>query len=137
MYLDEQVGLGHRRLSIIDLSTAANQPMADPSGQVVLVYNGELYNYRELREGLCKRGHQFTTNSDTEVLLHAYLEYGETFLATLQGMFAFAIWDKRTRTLLLARDRVGIKPLYYSVTGGTLRFASEVKALLALDDSSS
>ncbi|NOT57249.1 MAG: asparagine synthase (glutamine-hydrolyzing) [Deltaproteobacteria bacterium] len=135
VYVDQKVGLGHRRLSIIDLSTAANQPMADPSGQVILVYNGELYNYRALRDGLGERGHQFRTTSDTEVLLAMYLEYGEAFLTALQGMFAFAIWDKRNQTLLLARDRLGIKPLYYSVTGGTLRFASEVKALLALDES--
>jgi asparagine synthase (glutamine-hydrolysing) len=108
--------------------------MVDPSRQVILAFNGEIYNYRELREGLCKRGHQFRTNSDTEVLLSMYIEYGESFLSALQGMFAFAVWDKRNQSLLLARDRLGIKPLYYSVTGGTLRFASEVKALLALDD---
>jgi asparagine synthase (glutamine-hydrolysing) len=132
--VDGNVGLGHTRLSIIDLTTAANQPMVDPSGQVALVYNGEIYNYRDLRKELSRRGHQFHTSSDTEVLLHMYLEYGEQCLTFLQGMFAFAIWDKRNNMLFAARDRLGIKPLYYSVKGGTLVFASEIKALLVLDE---
>jgi asparagine synthase (glutamine-hydrolysing) len=134
IYINDKIGLGHRRLSIIDLSTAANQPMADPSGQAILVYNGEIYNYLELREELRKRGHQFRTNSDTEVLLHMYLEYGERSLDYLQGMFAFAVWDNRDNTVFVARDRLGIKPLYYSIKGDTLRFASEIKALLALEE---
>jgi asparagine synthase (glutamine-hydrolysing) len=120
VFVDGNVGLGHTRLSIIDLTTAANQPMADPSGQVALVYNGEIYNYRDLRKELSRRGHQFQTSSDTEVLLHLYLEYGEQCLTFLQGMFAFAIWDKRNNTLFAARDRLGIKPLYYSIKGETL-----------------
>jgi asparagine synthase (glutamine-hydrolysing) len=133
VYIDERVGLGHRRLSIIDLSAAANQPMADASGEVILIYNGEIYNYRELREDLRKRGHEFRTNSDTEVVLHMYLEFKDRLLSALQGMFAFAIWDKRDETIFIARDRLGIKPLYYSVKEKALFFASEIKALLALD----
>lgn len=135
VYWEPGVGLGHQRLSIIDLTDAANQPMVDPTGRVVLVYNGELYNYRELRELLRGLGHNFHTHSDTEVLLHAYLEYGEQCLSRLQGMFAFALWDGRNRTLLLARDRLGIKPLYYHVTPRALVFASEIKAILAVDGS--
>lgn len=135
VYWEPGVGLGHQRLSIIDLTDAANQPMLDPTGRVVLVYNGELYNYRELRELLQALGHNFRTHSDTEVLLHAYLEYGEQCLSRLQGMFAFALWDGRNRTLLLARDRLGIKPLYYHVTPRALVFASEIKAILAVDGS--
>jgi asparagine synthase (glutamine-hydrolysing) len=134
IYLDQGVGLGHQRLSIIDLSDIANQPMSDATEQVVLVYNGELYNYRELRKELLARGHTFRTNSDTEVLLHMYLEYGKRCLLHLDGMFAFAVWDKRDRTLFLARDRLGIKPLYYRLNGNMFSFASEIKALLALDD---
>jgi asparagine synthase (glutamine-hydrolysing) len=134
VYFDQGVGLGHQRLSIIDLSDAANQPMADATGQVVLVYNGELYNYRELRKELQALGYEFHTSSDTEVLLYMYFEYGEQCLAHLQGMFAFAIWDKRCRTLFLARDRLGIKPLYFRMANDTFSFASEIKALLALDD---
>jgi asparagine synthase (glutamine-hydrolysing) len=133
IYLDQGVGLGHRRLSIIDLSDAANQPMSDTTGQIVLVYNGELYNFQELRKTLLALGHQFHTRSDTEVLLHMYMQYGEACLSYLQGMFAFAIWDKRRRALFLARDRLGIKPLYFRINGSTFSFASEIKALLALD----
>jgi asparagine synthase (glutamine-hydrolysing) len=133
VYVDQGIGLGHQRLSIIDLSDAANQPMSDATGQVILVYNGELYNYRALRKELQARGCRFNTDGDTEVLLQMYLEYGEQCLSYLQGMFAFAIWDKRRRTLFLARDRLGIKPLYYRMDHGTLAFASEIKAVLALN----
>jgi asparagine synthase (glutamine-hydrolysing) len=133
IYVDQEVGLGHQRLSIIDLSDAANQPMSDPSGQVILIYNGEIYNFRDLRRELLARGHTFHTSGDTEVLLHMYMEYGEKCLSYLQGMFAFAIWDKRRRLLLLARDRLGIKPLYYRMSEDAFSFASEIKALLALD----
>lgn len=133
VYCEQGVGLGHQRLSIIDLTDAANQPMSDPTGQVVLVFNGEIYNYRDLRSTLLSRGHKLQTNSDTEVLLHMYLEYGEKCLSHLDGMFAFAVWDKRERTLFIARDRLGIKPLYYRINDGTIIFASEIKALLALD----
>lgn len=134
IYSDRNVELGHQRLSIIDLSDIANQPMSDMTGRVILVYNGELYNYRELREELLARGHEFHTSSDTEVLLHMYLEYGEQCLSHLQGMFAFAIWDEPRQTLFLARDRLGIKPLYYRLNDGVFSFASEIKALLALEE---
>lgn len=133
VYCGRGIGLGHQRLSIIDLTDAANQPMSDPTGQVVLVFNGEIYNYRDLRSNLLARGHTLHTSSDTEVLLHMYLEYGPKCLSYLDGMFAFAIWDARERTLFIARDRLGIKPLYYRIKDGTIVFASEIKALLALD----
>lgn len=133
VYCEQGVGLGHQRLSIIDLTDAANQPMSDPAGQVTLVFNGEIYNYRALRSTLLARGHRLQTNSDTEVLLHMYLEHGVKCLSYLDGMFAFAIWDKREGTLFIARDRLGIKPLYYRIKDGRIVFASEIKALLALD----
>ena len=126
-----RVGLGHRRLAIIDLSDRAAQPMASADGQLVISFNGEIYNYRELRKELEARGRIFRTDSDTEVLLHLYAEKGEAMLAELRGMFAFALWDARKQALLLARDPFGIKPLYYSDNGRTFRFASQVKALLA------
>jgi len=132
IWTDGPLGLVHRRLKIIDLSESANQPMLSREGQVALVYNGECYNYLELRRELIARGHVFTTDSDTEVVLQAYLEYGENFLERLRGMFALALWDRRSRRLLLARDRLGIKPLYYSKQGGCLAFASEVQPLLRL-----
>ncbi len=125
------VGLGHRRLAIIDRSPTGAQPMSDPSGAVWVAYNGELYDYLDARRDLEARGHQFRSRSDTEVLLHLYLEYGAACVARLHGMFAFAIWDGRSRTLLLARDRVGKKPLYWRETPQRLAFASEIKGLLA------
>jgi len=134
VFLDGTAALGHQRLKIIDLSDSANQPMTDADEQVVLVFNGEIYNYRELRKQLSELGHQFRTSGDTEVLLHMYLQYGTRCLQYLRGMFAFAIWDRRRRVVLLARDRLGIKPLYYRIHNGGLSFASEIKALLALDD---
>jgi asparagine synthase (glutamine-hydrolysing) len=127
---DGRVALGHRRLSIIDLSDRAAQPMLDADGTVVISFNGEIYNYRKLRGDLAAKGHQFRTDSDTEVLLHLYADKGEDMLRDLRGMFAFAIWDRRKDALLLARDPYGIKPLYYADDGWTLRFASQVKALL-------
>jgi asparagine synthase (glutamine-hydrolysing) len=128
---DRRVVLGHRRLSIIDLSPAAGQPMTNEDGTVWLTYNGEIYNYVELRSELVSHGHQFRSQSDTEVILHGYEEWGiEALLGNLRGMFAFGIYDSR-RGLILARDRMGIKPLYYFVGGGELLFASEVKALIA------
>lgn len=130
IYLSRSVGLGHRRLSIIDLRTG-KQPLANERSTVWVVFNGEIYNYRELRADLLARGHVFRTQSDTEVLVHLFEEYGEGFVSRLQGMFAFALWDTRTETLLLARDRVGIKPLYYGFADGYLLFASEMKAILA------
>ncbi|MFB3818171.1 MAG: asparagine synthase (glutamine-hydrolyzing) [Candidatus Methylomirabilales bacterium] len=124
-------GLGHRRLAIIDLRSVADQPMANEDGTLHIVFNGEIYNYRELRPGLEARGHVFRTESDTEVILHAYEADGPDCLAHLRGMFAFAIWDARRRSLFLARDRVGKKPLFYHAGPDRFAFASEAKALLA------
>jgi asparagine synthase (glutamine-hydrolysing) len=124
------VGLGHRRLSIIDLEMG-HQPLSNEDGSIWIVYNGELYNYREIRANLEKAGHWFATASDTEVIVHAYEEYGADCLKAMNGMFAFAIWDSNRRRLLLARDRMGIKPLYYAKLPHCLMFGSEVKALLA------
>jgi asparagine synthase (glutamine-hydrolysing) len=125
------VGLGHRRLSIIDLSPGGHQPMSSEDGRVWITYNGECYNYPELAARLRSRGHRFRSSSDTEVILRLYLERGERFLEEVDGMFALAIWDERTQTLLLARDRIGIKPLYYFADRRRFLFASEMKALLA------
>lgn len=123
-------GLAHRRLSIIDL-TGGRQPMANADRSLWLTYNGEIYNFRELRADLELRGFRFTTDSDTEVLLRAYEAFGEECVERLRGMFAFAVWDRRRHRIFLARDRLGIKPLYYAVAGGELLFASEIKAILA------
>jgi asparagine synthase (glutamine-hydrolysing) len=128
---DRRVGLAHRRLAIIDTSVAAAQPMATADGSFRVSFNGEIYNYQELRRSLVIKGHVFLTNSDTEVLLHLYQEYGAGLLSRLRGMYAFAIWDESKQALFLARDPLGIKPLYYADDGQTLRVASQVKALLA------
>ncbi len=128
-YLSGSVGLGHRRLSIIDLSSG-HQPMCNEDGKVWVVYNGEIYNFRELRSQLKGKGHRFKSHSDTEVILHAFEEWGPDSVEKLRGMFAFALWDETKRLLLLARDRVGVKPLYYANTGRSLVFASEIKAIL-------
>lgn len=125
------IALAHRRLAIIDLSNVADQPMHHAGGRYVISFNGEIYNYRELRNDLLSRGEKFLTESDTEVILALYSRDGAAMLSRLRGMFAFAIWDKADKTLFLARDTFGIKPLYYCETGGELRFASQVKALLA------
>ena len=127
---DGRVALGHRRLSIIDLSPGGAQPMVSADGKLVISYNGEIYNYRELRQGLEAAGRVFRTGSDTEILLHLYAEKGDAMLQELRGMFAFALWDAGRGRLLLARDAFGIKPMYYADGGGILRFASQVKALL-------
>lgn len=127
-YCDGAIGLGHRRLSIIDLSDAARQPMTTRDGRYVLTYNGEIYNFRELKVSLSALGHQFHSNGDSEVLLAAFAEWGLAALEKLNGMFAFGIWDKRDRRLTLARDRFGVKPLYYAMVDGALLFASEIKA---------
>jgi asparagine synthase (glutamine-hydrolysing) len=128
-YLSGQIGLGFRRLSIIDLA-GGHQPLSNEDGTVWIVFNGEIYNYQELRENLLKKGHVFRTKADTEVIVHLYEEYGEVGIQSLRGMFAFAIWDHKQQKLLLARDRVGIKPLYYGVTSQGVVFASEMKAIL-------
>ena len=108
-----EVGLGHRRLSIIDLSEAAHQPMCNEDGRIWIVFNGEIYNFQEIREGLEKKGHSFKSKSDTEVILHAYEEWGVECLNHFRGMFAFAIWDSKLQRLFMARDRLGKKPLVY------------------------
>ncbi|MBW2697497.1 MAG: asparagine synthase (glutamine-hydrolyzing) [Deltaproteobacteria bacterium] len=128
---DGRLGLAHRRLSIIDLSDRAAQPMRDPERGTLITFNGEIYNYRAIRDELESRGHRFRTTSDTEVLLKLYGAEGREMLTRLRGMFAFAIWDAERRELFLARDPLGIKPLYYAAQGGVFRFASQVKALMA------
>lgn len=127
---DQQIGLCHRRLSIIDLSPLGHQPMWDVSHRVAIVFNGEIYNFRELRAALEQRGFSFASHSDTEVLLNLYLAEGEGMLAQLNGMFAFAIWDQEKRRLFVARDGFGVKPFYYAETASGFVFASELKALL-------
>jgi asparagine synthase (glutamine-hydrolysing) len=133
LFHDGQVALAARRLSIIDLE-GGSQPIANEDGSVVVVQNGEIYNYRELRGELERRGHSFRTASDTEVLVHAYEEHGDSFAERLRGMFAVAVWDSRRQRLLLARDRFGIKPLFYRVSDGTISFASELKSMLEQPD---
>jgi asparagine synthase (glutamine-hydrolysing) len=128
---DGRVGFGHRRLAIIDLSEQAAQPMASPDGSAMIAFNGEIYNYKTLRAGLEAKGRVLRTQSDTEVLLHLYALKGAAMVHDLRGMFAFALWDAARGGLLLARDPYGIKPLYYADDGWTLRFASQVKALIA------
>jgi len=132
LWVDGPVGLGHRRLSIVDVA-GGQQPMTNEDGSCWIVYNGEIYNHAAFRPGLEARGHRYQTRSDTETILHLYEEEGERCVEQLQGMFAFALWDGIRRRLLLARDRLGIKPLYYAVTDRQLLFASEIKAILAVD----
>jgi asparagine synthase (glutamine-hydrolysing) len=128
-FLDEHAALGHRRLSIIDLE-GGHQPIFNEDGSRCIVFNGEIYNFPQLRERLLERGHRFGTRSDTETILHAYEEWGESCVEHLRGMFAFAIWDARDKTLFAARDRLGIKPFFYAEYGGKFSFASEMKAIL-------
>lgn len=130
-YVDENIALGHRRLSIIDVSSSGDQPIFNEDGSMVIIFNGEIYNYREIREKLVESGHIFKTNTDTEVLLHGYEEYGEKLLDMLRGMFSFVIWDKNKKELFGARDFFGIKPMYYAIMGKTLMFGSEIKSFLA------
>ncbi|MGB7761585.1 MAG: asparagine synthase (glutamine-hydrolyzing) [Bryobacteraceae bacterium] len=130
VYLGGQVALGHRRLSIIDLG-GGHQPLCNEDGTIWIVFNGEIYNYLELRAFLLSKGHVFKTQTDTETIVHLYEEFGPACLEKLRGMFAFAIWDESKKSLFLARDRVGIKPLYYCLSRNGLVFASEIKAILA------
>ena len=130
-YVDGPFGLGHRRLAIIDLSEAGHQPMATEDGRFVIAYNGEVYNFNELRVELEASGYRFRSRTDSEVVLKALAHWGEAALTRFNGMFALALWDKRNKELLLARDRYGIKPLYYVQAGNTFLFGSEVKAILA------
>jgi asparagine synthase (glutamine-hydrolysing) len=130
LFIDGPVGLGHRRLAIVDVA-GGHQPMTNEDETAWIVYNGEIYNHAALRPGLEARGHRYRTRSDTETILHAYEEDGERCVERLQGMFAFALWDRARERLLLARDRLGIKPLYYACTDDELLFASEIKAILA------
>lgn len=128
-YTDENIALGFRRLSIIDLNNGS-QPIYNEDKSKVIIFNGEIYNFEPLREDLIKKGHTFTTKTDTEVILHGYEEYGEKILDKLRGMFAFVIYDKNTKELFAARDFYGIKPFYYAKMGNTLIFGSEIKSFL-------
>src|SRR5258708_6994457 len=129
---DKKIGLGHRRLSIIDLSTVANQPMSNEDGSLQIVFNGEIYNHADIRKELQQVGKYCwkTDHSDTEVILHAFEQWGIECLHKFRGMFAIGLWDEKKRELWLIRDRIGIKPLYYSAHHGRITFASEIKALL-------
>jgi asparagine synthase (glutamine-hydrolysing) len=129
-YADGGIGLGHRRLAIIDLSPAARQPMTNETGDLQLIYNGEIYNFKALRQELEASGHVFRSATDSEVIVHGYEQWGDDCVTRFNGMFAFALWDRRRRRLFLARDRYGIKPLYYWFDGTTLLFGSEIKAML-------
>ena len=132
LWADGPIALGHRRLSIIDLSVRGRNPMSNEDGTVRITYNGEIYNYQEIRRELLDRGHRFKSDTDTEVIIHLYEEKGPACVEDLNGMFAFALWDARREELLLARDRFGVKPLYYTELGNTLAFASEAKAFLCM-----
>ncbi len=129
-YLSDEWSLGHRRLSIIDLSEQGRQPMTNEDGSLWVVFNGEIFNFAEIRAELEAKGHQFRSHSDTEVILHGYEEYGEDIVHRFRGMFAFGLWDQRRRRFVLVRDRLGIKPLYYYLAGSKLIFASEIKSIL-------
>ncbi len=133
-WTNSYIGFGHRRLAIIDLSPLGHQPMQTGDGQVVLVFNGEIYNYQELRVELESRGHAFRSQTDTEVLLNAYREWGAECVSRLNGMFAFAVWDSQRHRLFIARDRYGVKPLYYRYRNGVLAFGSEIKSILRHPD---
>lgn len=130
-YIDNSVALGHRRLSIIDVSSQGDQPIFNEDGSCVIVFNGEIYNYQSIRQKLTAAGHVFKTNTDTEVLIHGYEEYGEKMLNMIRGMFSFVIWDKNKKELFGARDFFGIKPMYYAEMDGTFMFGSEIKSFLS------
>jgi asparagine synthase (glutamine-hydrolysing) len=129
-WIEDAVGIGHRRLAIIDLTSAGKQPMKSANNNFIISYNGEIYNFRELRVELEAKGYQFLSSTDTEVVLNAFAEWGVACLKKFNGMFAFAIWDRKEKNLTIARDRYGIKPLYYAQWGNTFLFASEQKAIL-------
>src|SRR5262249_23371824 len=131
---DRRVGLGHRRLSIVDLSAAGRNPMCNEDGRVWITFNGEIYNHQALRPDLMEKGHRYRSRTDTETVIHLYEERGSAFVEQLEGFFALGLWDDSKRMLILVRDRVGKKPLYYRVAGGRLIFASEIKAILAHPD---
>jgi len=134
LHIEPGVGLGHRRLAIIDLSTG-QQPLYNADGSVVIVYNGEIYNYQALIPELTALGHRFRTRSDTEVIVHAWESWGEACVKRFRGMFAFALWDRNRKTLFLARDRLGVKPLFYAqLASGAVVFGSELKSLLQHPD---
>ena len=132
-HIENAAGFVHTRLSIIDVR-GGKQPILNEDKNLLIIFNGEIYNYRKIRSQLIAKGHIFRTNSDTEVILHLYEDYGVECLSRLRGMFALAIWDKRKRELFIARDRLGKKPLYYSNSGNEIVFASELKALLLADN---
>jgi asparagine synthase (glutamine-hydrolysing) len=129
---DGAVGLGHRRLSIIDLTERGRQPMTNEDGTIWLTYNGEIYNFKDIRKTLESKGHRFMSNTDTEVIIHAYEEWGIECIKRFSGMFSFGLWDSKAKTLFLVRDRLGIKPLYYTFIDGAIAFASEIKSLLMI-----
>ena len=133
-YIDEGIALGHRRLSIIDISSQGDQPIFNEDKSLVLVFNGEIYNYLDIRAELIKAGHTFTTNTDSEVLIHGYEQYGTKLLGKLRGMFSFVIWDKEKQELFGARDFFGIKPMYYALMGDSFMFGSEIKSFLEHPD---
>jgi len=133
IFSENDVGLGHRRLSIIDLSSRGHQPMLDAKGRAIITYNGEIYNFDEIKKDLIDIGYRFHSRTDTEVVLNSYLAWGEDCLSRFKGMFAFAIWDRRDKTLFLARDRIGIKPLYYTQKDNVFLFGSEIKSILCWD----
>jgi len=129
-FVNNHVGLAHRRLAIIDLSPDATQPMSNEDGSIWIVFNGEIYNFHELRDALVRKGHSFRSRSDTEVIVHLYEDLGPEALRALRGMFALAIWDANHKQLLLARDRLGKKPLFYFAGPSSFAFASELQSLL-------
>src|SRR5689334_3489797 len=131
VWSDAVCALGHRRLAIIDLSAAGRNPLSNEAGNIWITFNGEIYNFQQLKHELEQAGHQFRSRTDTEVIVHAYEQWGADCLSRLRGMFAFAIWDAARRRLFIARDRVGKKPLFYAQAGDSFLFASELQGLLA------
>ena len=129
IFVDERAALGHRRLSIVDLA-AGHQPLANEDESIWIIFNGEIYNHASVRPELESAGHRYRTRSDTETIVHAYEQWGDACVERLRGMFAFAIWDARRARLLLARDRLGVKPLYWALAGNRMIFGSEIKAIL-------